>query len=258
MTGSVHVVIVNWNTGAFLRECLRSIADSEGASLTRVTVVDNASSDGSADSLDELALDLEVIRNSTNVGFGAASNQGAAGSDADYLLFLNPDTRLRPTTLAAVAAFMDEPRSDRIGICGVRVFDQEGRPGISCGRFPTLRVVAGKVTGLHSVLPRVFPRHHLAPAETQKSRVVDQIIGAFFFVRRDLFERLGGFATCFFLYYEEVDLALRARQLGFESYLLADAAIEHAENVSSDQVRDLRLYHSLRSRLLYARRHWSR
>ena len=93
---SAHVVIVNWNSGAQLRECLTSFAAAAGddVTLSRITMVDNASVDGSADGLENMGLPLTVIRNTENHGFAAACNQGAAGSDADFLLFLNPDTRL--------------------------------------------------------------------------------------------------------------------------------------------------------------------
>jgi N-acetylglucosaminyl-diphospho-decaprenol L-rhamnosyltransferase len=260
IAGSVHIVIVNWNTGPYLRECLESIvlADRPDVSIARVTVVDNASSDDSASGLEDLLLPLELIRNRRNVGFAAACNQGAAGSTADYLLFLNPDTRLFEDTLAAVTRFMDGERSRGIGICGAQVLDGGGAPTISCSRFPTLRVLFGKMTGLHRVLPQVFPAHHLAPAEIEESRRVDQVIGAFFLVRRELFTRLGGFDARYFIYFEDVDFALRAHREGALTYFLREATVLHLENVSSNQVHDVRLHHSLRSRWLYAREHWPR
>jgi GT2 family glycosyltransferase len=260
VTGSVHIVIVNWNTGDYLRQCLQSIvlADGDDVNLARVTVIDNASSDGSATDLGDLGLPLEVVHNSRNVGFAAGCNQGAADTDADYLLFLNPDTCLFADSLALVTAFMDSDRAAQIGICGVQVVDRDGDRAISCSRFPTLRVLFGKITHLDRVLPRVFPSHHLAPDETPHSGIVDQVIGAFFLVRRGLFTRLGGFDTRYFIYYEEVDFALRARQQGFGSYFLKEARVLHAANISSNQILDVRLYHNLRSRLLYARRHWPR
>jgi len=258
MSPSVHIVIVNWNTGDYLRECLRSIVDTknEPFSLARVTVVDNASSDDSFARLDSFSLPLEAIRNETNRGFAAACNQGASGSSADYILFLNPDTRLFPDALARVTRFMEGPGAAGIGICGVQNVDNHGQPAISSSRFPSVRGWIGKMTGLDRLLPGVFPPHHLRPAELQESRIVDQVIGAFYFVRRELFVRLGGFDERFFLYFEEVDFALRARGVGYSSYFLKDAQVFHAGNVSSNQVREFRLYHGLRSRLLFARKQW--
>jgi N-acetylglucosaminyl-diphospho-decaprenol L-rhamnosyltransferase len=259
--GSVDIVIVNWNTGDYLRRCLESIVAAtarDDVNLAGVTVIDNASVDGSATQLGDLDLPLEVVHNPVNVGFAAACDQGAAGSEADYLLFLNPDTRLEPDALAVTAAFMDGPDSERVGICGAQVFDPSGAPAVSCSRFPTLRVVFGKVTGLPKLLPTWFPPHHLPPEQMRTSRFVDQVVGAFFFVRRPLFVRLGGFDSRYFIYYEEVDFSLRAREHGLLSYFLKEARVAHSEGVSTDQVIDMRLYHSLRSRSLYARRHWPR
>ena len=259
-TSSIEVVIVNWNAGEHLRACLASIAATQGPAgrVERVTVVDNASTDDSLRDLDELPIPLRLIRNPSNVGFGAACNQGAAGSTADYLLFLNPDTRLFPDTLEIVTRFMDGEESAGVGICGAHVLEPDGSDAISCARFPSLRVMLGKMTRLDAVLPRLFPSHHLAPEETRHSRTVDQVIGAFFFVRRELFAELEGFDPRYFIYFEEVDLALRARRRGYASYFLEPARVLHVGNVSSDQVRGPRLYHSLRSRFIFAYRHWPR
>lgn len=260
MSASIHIVVVNWNTGDYLRKCLASIArtDREDVQIARVTVVDNGSSDRSLDDLDGLDLPLELIRKSHNSGFAAACNEGAAGSTADYLLFLNPDTQLFPDTLDVTARFMENGRAAEVGVCGTLVVDHAGRPTISCARFPTLRIMFGKMTGLHHVAPSLFPSHHLRAVELKNSRFVDQVIGAFYLVRRELFEQLGGFDTRFFLYFEEVDFALRAHQHGARSYFLREARVQHAENVSSSRVPAARLYHSLRSRALFAYKHWSR
>ena len=225
--------------------------------IRQVTGVDNGSSDGSADGLDDVPLPLKLVRNSHSIGWGAGCNQGAADSAADYLLFMNSDMRLYPETLAEVTTFMEGDRSEGIGICGVQMVDEDGRPTISCSRFPTLRVLFGGMSGLNALFPNLFPSHHLSAAETQESRPVEQVIGAFNFVRRDLFVKLGGFDQRYFLYYDDVDLALRARREGAGSYFLKEALVFHAENVSTKQTRDLQVYHLLRSRTLFTYRYWS-
>jgi N-acetylglucosaminyl-diphospho-decaprenol L-rhamnosyltransferase len=258
MRPSIHIVIVNWNTGPYLRNCVASIALSETKDFTigRVTVVDNASSDGSAEDLNDLELPLEIVRNHRNAGFAAACNQGAADSTADYLLFLNPDTRLFPETLATVTRFMQSEEAVSVGICGVEMVDGDGVPEVSYARFPSPRVLFGEMTGLRHVRSQVFPSHQSTGAEVERSQFVDQVIGAFYFVRRPLFAALGGFDERYFIYFEEVDFALRARRHGSRSYFLKEARVFHAEHVSSDQVRGTRLYHVLRSRLLFAYKHW--
>jgi hypothetical protein len=258
MMPSVHIVIVNWNTGDCLRACVSSVAASKGGRLQQLTVVDNASTDGSTAGLGTIPLPLQLMRNSRNVGFAAGCNQGAVGATADYILFLNPDTQLFENTLATMVDFMESPSAAHIGICGPQIVDAEGRPTISCARFPTLTILFGKMTRLSRLWPRLLPGHHLTAAETTRSQIVDQVIGAAFLVRRHLFERLGGFDERYFLYFEEVDVALRARGLGWGSYFLKEARVFHAEGRSSVNCPEMRLYHSLRSRLLFAYRHWPR
>jgi N-acetylglucosaminyl-diphospho-decaprenol L-rhamnosyltransferase len=112
MFASIDIIIVNWNSGLRLRQCLDSMQNGSraGFDLTRVVVIDNASSYRSASHLDLCELPLEVIRNDVNRGFAAACNQGARLSTADYLLFLNPDVRLRwPTPLARVSNRFGNP-----------------------------------------------------------------------------------------------------------------------------------------------------
>jgi GT2 family glycosyltransferase len=257
-TPAVDVVIVNWNTGDCLRACVESLAASTGEfRFGRVVVVDNASSDGSAE-LPPSWLPVTVVRNEANRGFAAACNQGARLGSAPYLLLLNPDTTVAPDAVAAVVAFLESEVAASVGICGGSVSGPDGVPGISASRFPTLGNVAAGVVGLDRLLPRLFPPRHLAPAELAASRPVDQVIGAFFLVRRRLWNELGGLDERYFLYYEEVDFCLRARRLGWGAYLLADARLVHVANVSARRSGGLALSHSLRSRGRYAARHWTR
>jgi GT2 family glycosyltransferase len=198
------------------------------------------------------------VVNPHNLGFAAACNQGAAGSRADYLVFLNPDTRLDPEALATTLAFLDEPEQRTVGICGIRLVDHDGRPSTAAARFPSSRIFFGEATGLARILPRVFPRHLLTPLECASTRDVDQVIGACFVIRRSLYDALEGFDERFFVYFEEVDLSLRARQAGYRSAFFAGARAFHHGGLSSEQVKAARLFYSLRSRLLYAWKHFPR
>jgi N-acetylglucosaminyl-diphospho-decaprenol L-rhamnosyltransferase len=258
MPTSLDIVIVNWNTGDALRDCLQSIAEgAAGVTVARVVVVDNNSTDDSM-ALAAAAMPTAVlIRNTSNRGFGAACNQGAAGSDADYLLFLNPDTKVGPDTLRQTAAFLDDPAQHDVGICGIRLEGDDGQPTTSAARFPSPRVIFGQATGLARWLPALFPPHLLTAQECAGTRDVDQVIGAYFVMRRALFEALGGFDERFFVYFEEVDLSLRARLAGYRSVFFHGAKAYHKGGLSSDQVKAARLFYSLRGRLLYAWKHFS-
>ncbi|HEY3383382.1 MAG TPA: glycosyltransferase family 2 protein [Vicinamibacterales bacterium] len=260
MTPSLDIVIVNWNTGRQLRACLDSIVRTSrlGYVLRRVIVVDNASSDGSCDSLEAEDLPLVAVRNLTNRGFAAACNQGARGSDADYLLFLNPDVVLFERSLERPLAFLETSAAGHAGICGIRLIDEAGTPCMSAARFPSAKSFLIDALGLSRSWPRRFPPTMLCPDENVGLLEVDQVIGAFFLIRRHLFVQLEGFDERFFVYFEELDLSLRARRLGHSSWVLTDVAARHLGGLSTGQVRAKRLFYSLRSRLVYASKHYSR
>src|ERR1700737_3652125 len=136
---AIHVVIVNWNSGSQLKECLQSFAAVASDEVTvRVTVVDNASTDGSCDGLEgATSAPLTIIRNADNRGFGAACNQGATGSNADYLLFLNPDTRLMRGSLERPARSLQSPEHRPVVIVGIQLLGTSGEVARNTARAPT-------------------------------------------------------------------------------------------------------------------------
>lgn len=254
---SLDVIIVNWKAGESLTRCIAALLDSRANefSFGRIVVVDNASGDGCAAALIRQFPGVTVLENAANRGFAAGCNAGARDSRSDYLLFLNPDVVLARDALDKVIAFFQSPEARHVGICGIRLIGSDNGPARCCSRFPTLRFMMLEITGLDRVAPAIFRSRHMAPAELQNSREVDQVIGAFFAVRRRVFEQIGGFDETFFLYFEEVDFALRARQCKWDSYFIAEANAMHEGRVSSDQSKGSRLLYYVRSRLIYCRKH---
>ncbi len=259
MPPTLDIIIVNWNGGELLRRCLESLAavHRDGFSLARVVVVDNASADRSADGLDGLDLPLEVIRNRSNIGFAAACNQGARSGTSDYLLFLNPDTRLCEDSLSKPLAFMEQADNQRVGIVGIQLVDDAGIVCRSCARLPTPRRFFIRMLGLDRLFPNLFPSHFMTDWDHGENREVDHVMGAFFLVRRSLFEKLNGFDERFFVYLEDVDFSFRARQTGWRSYYLADARAYHKGGGTSKQVSATRLHYSLQSRIQYGYKHFT-
>ena len=253
MSISLSIVIVNWNTGNMLRECCQSIANSDmtGVLLYEVIVVDNASSDGSADGLVDFGLPLNLIVNEGNLGFGVACNQGAALATGELMLFVNPDVRLYPQTLAHTLGFMSTSTFADVGICGVYLEDSCGNYTTSYAGFPTALTIIGGALGFQSLKTIELPSGGV-------SFDVDQVIGAYFLIRSTLFRGLGGFDERFFVYFEEVDLSLRARKAGWRSVCLTEVRAFHFGGGSSRQVKAERLFYFLRSRLLYASKHFSK
>ena len=251
----IDIVIVNWNAGSQLRDCIASVRAFGAGVVGQCIVVDNGSFDGSADFLDGAA-DVTLIRAGANLGFGRACNLGAAQGNGAHILFLNPDARLLAGSLPGAAGYLDDPAHFATGIVGAQLIRADGKVQRSCARFPTaLRLVAHSF-GLTALFKRLDFQMLEWPHD--ETRQVDQVIGAFFVVRRALFQRLGGFDERFFVYFEEVDLSRRAVNLGFHSIYLAETQAWHRGGGVSEQVKAHRLFYSLRSRLLYASKHFSR
>jgi GT2 family glycosyltransferase len=254
----LDVAIVNWNSGDLLRGCVDSLAASTIADRIAVIVADNASSDASYDGLERQGLRVDVIRNQENRGFGAASNQAAARGRAPLLLILNPDTRVEPDTLERAIAYLSAPEHASVGILGVRLTDEGGRTQRTCARAPTFGRLLAQAAGIDRLLRPVLPSHFMLEWDHADTRPVDQVMGAFLLIRRSLFERLGGFDERFFVYYEDVDLCVRAAQAGAGIVHFAGASAWHKGGGTTEGVRDRRLFYFLRSQVLYAGKHFGR
>ncbi len=258
---NVDIVIVNWNAGPQLEECVQSIFAHEGdpvtGALASVTVVDNASNDGSAEFC-RTDPRVRLVEPGRNLGFGTACNLGAGRGRADYVLFLNPDTRLLRPTLWSVVSFLEEPASAGIGVCGVRLVDENGKTWRHCSRFPTPAMFLALSAGLSKLLPRMFPPLEMVDFDHCHDAQVPHVMGAFYFIRRRVFEQIGGFDEQFFVYHEDMDLSLRVARAGYSTYYLASPAIFHrTAGTTSGGVRATALFYLLESRLLYARKHFS-
>ena len=250
----VDIVIVNWNAGRHLRDCVDSVIQHGHSLVSKIIVVDNGSTDGSENAVEGLH-DVILIRTAANLGFAKACNLGAAHASCEFLLFLNPDARLFPGSLAKALDYTQRPESAKVGIYGVQLFDEEGHVARSCSRFPSASGFVAHAIGLDRIFPTLG--HFMSDWDHVTTREVDQVIGAFFLVRRDVFKALNGFDERFFVYFEEVDFSYRAKQRGWSSVYFADARAFHAGGGTSRQVKAKRLFYSLRSRILYVFKHFS-
>lgn len=255
---NISVVIVNWNSGTQVASALTSIANYGQGLVSSVVVVDNASTDDSMKlvaELRDLSFELVLISNSKNEGFGRACNLGAHAVKSDFLLFLNPDAALYFDTISKVMEYMQDSANATVGICGTQLVDEDGRVARSCARFPTIGGLIAHASGLDRVFHRLGPT--MREWDHAQTRYVDQVIGAFFLVRSELFEALCGFDERFFVYFEEVDFSYRARLAGWRCVYLAEIQAFHSGGGTSNQVKAQRLFYSLRSRLLYSFKHFS-
>ncbi len=213
------VVVVNWNAGPALLDCLASVVPG-GA--TETILVDNASTDGSAASARARYPEIQIIETGANLGFAAGANRGARAARGDALVFLNPDARVEPGAIASlVDALATTPGA---GIAGGGLVDAAGRWQPGAARFhPVAHLLLDTTPG------RLAARARRAP------HVVDWVYGTFMVVRRDAFRQLGGFDESYFLYGEDLDLCHRALDLGLRTIHVPDARAIHGANVSAAQ-----------------------
>ncbi len=255
MTSIIDIVIVNWNSGKLLNNCINSLASTAADISKNIIVVDNSSTDGS-DEIINKHKNISFIETGTNLGFGKACNLGAKLFSSDYILFLNPDAELLCDSLKKSVEFMQMPANKQVGICGVQLIDESGNVSRSCTRFPHALSFFAHSLGIVHFFPRAG--HFMTEWPHDKTREVNHVIGAFFMVRRSLFEELGGFDERFFVYLEDLDFSYRSHKAGWKTVFIADIQAFHVGGGTSNKVKARRLFYSLRSRLLYSFKHFSR
>lgn len=259
MAARLTIIIVNWNSGNLLAACLESIVQHHCGVVQAIVVVDNHSTDDSLEmvnGMDTAGIRLEMIRNETNRGFAVACNQGARLAESEYLLFLNPDAMLYDDSLVVPLEFMEQKENKGVGAVGIQLIDETGCVARSCARFPSVGRFFADATGLAKFPGLRSMGMTMTDWPHTRTRAVDQVIGAFLLIRSSLFARLEGFDERFFVYWEDVDISRRLRNLGYESVYLASAQAFHKGGGTSARVKSQRLYYSMRSRIQYGFKHF--
>ncbi len=258
MTPVCDIVIVNWNSGDDLSSCLSSLERNRAYHYRfgKIVVVDNASSDGSQKLNADLKLPVELLCNLKNEGFARASNLGAAAGTGSHILFLNPDIVVDENCLDNLFGWIAEDGQRARAIVGIRLVDAAGQTSVTCSRFPTVQSVIAKAFGLEKLSSSFEMSQPMLEFNHSQTRSVDQVMGAFFLVPRELYQDLNGFCEDFFLYYEEVDFCQRSASRGHQAIFYADVAATHIGGASSRKIPARRLEWNLESRLRYYRKHF--
>ncbi len=255
----VSVVIVSYESRELVERCLAALAADDGRSaVCEVIVVDQASQDGTGAWLGAAHPDVRLVALDENVGFGAGNNRGAAIARGRWLLLLNSDAFVRAGAIDELVRFA-EARPE-IGVAGPRLLWPDGRLQRSCRRFPTVFRIATEYLFLRKLAPRsrILNGFYYGEFAHDEAARVDWLTGACLLVRRDLYERLGGFDEDFFLYSEEVDLLYRARQLGAETWYDPAAEVEHVWGGSAGRASAPTLEEQARGHVRYLAKHASR
>ena len=221
---SLSVVIPTHNTRGLVMSCVDSLGDA-GAAPVEVIVVDDASTDGTAEAIRKHHPAAVVIETGRNMGFGAAANLGAAATTGEIVLVLNSDTEVLEGGLAAlVAAFAEDPE---LGIAGAELLDPDGAPQWRAGSWPTRRWLFAQASGLGAVAARVRGRAAGAGSGAARVGEVDWVSGAAMAVRRDVWESCGPFDVGYSFYCQDLDLCCAARRAGRRVAVVAGFAVLH-------------------------------
>ncbi len=214
----LDVIIVSWNTAGCLRGCLESLwRELCAANIhAQVLVVDNASEDGSQKMVREDFPEVELIANTSNLGFAKANNQALERSSSPLVLLLNPDTVVLPGGIQSLAAYLDN--HPQVGAVGPRVLNPDLSVQPSASPFPSLRREAWRLFHLDGLV--AYSQYPQSYFESQQPQPADVLLGACILVRRQVLEQVGFFDEQFFVYSEEVDLCKRMRAAGWEIHWL--------------------------------------
>lgn len=278
------IIIVNYNTRDLLRDCLASVYDNRGDFRFQVCVVDNCSSDGSAEMVRTEFPQALVIESEINGGFAYANNLGLRAfgfAESDdiaavaepqreapapiplprYALLLNPDTILPPSALAGMLEFMDA--HPEAGISGPRLVLADGSLDLACRRsFPTPEVAFYRLVGLSKLFPRSrrFGRYNLTYLDPEEMAEVDSVVGACMMVRREAIQQVGLLDETFWMYGEDLDWAYRMKIAGWKVFYNPAVTVLHYKEAASRGNRRIRpktRYEFYRAMYVFYQKHYA-
>jgi len=245
----VTVVIVSYNTREILSNCLDALFSNSMSKEMEVFVVDNDSRDQSAAMVSERYPQVHLIANRQNLGFAAANNQAFRQASGEYIVLLNPDAYVGPSSIPNAVRFMES--HPECGLCGGKIISPEGRLEPSARRFPSPLTKLLTLSGLRAKFPssRWLNWHEFGDFAHDRPMEVDWVPGTFTIVRKAMLDSIGPFDERFFIYYEETDLCLRAKKAGWKVFFIPDAEVMHIGGASSKTRKD-KTYDSAASQVL--------
>jgi len=230
---NLSIIIVSYNVGSYLRQCLQSVFQSEVVTSYEVIVVDNYSLDDSCQIVKEEFPQVKLIQNKNNHGFARAANQGVRYSRGKYVCFLNPDTLLSHDSLSTLLNNYES--HPEIGCLGPKILNPDGSLQLACKRsIPNLQSAFFKLTGLSTLFPhsKKFGQYNLSYLDENKIHKVEAVSGSCMMIRKDIFDKTGGFDESFFMYGEDLDLCYRISRLGANIIYNPNTTIIHYKGES--------------------------
>jgi GT2 family glycosyltransferase len=248
----VSVILLTRNTCRQTREAIESVLSSADTFSKEIHVIDNGSTDETPSALPAAFPEIHYRRMDRNAGFARGVNLAAREAVGEYFLLLNSDASLAPDALRLAVEWMRA--NPGCGVAGAQLLHPDGRKQNSIANFPSLATELLNKFLLRALWPRQFPGKE---QEYREPIAVESVIGAFFLVRREVWEKLGGMDERFFFFQEETDFCLRARQAGFATVHLPQVRVWHGQGQTAKQDLPAARIEYWRSRYAYFAKHQS-
>jgi len=229
----ISIIIVSWNAKAYLLNCVRSLLEDLSGIPSEIIVVDNASTDGSAEAVEELGAGIVLLRNSQNLGFARANNSGIAISKGKYVCLVNSDVIVHDGCFESITKYMDEHKS--VGVLGPRTLNGDGTLQHSSFSHPNPWNTLCRALALDTLFPRspLFGKRLMKYWTHDQTRPVDALNGCFLMVRDAAIKDVGPLDESFFIYGEDLDWCKRFGNNGWGVVFFHEAVITHFGGASS-------------------------
>ena len=252
----LSIIIVNYNTKKLLGNCIASILKDKSKLSSEIIVIDNCSTDGSADFVAQNFPQVNLLLSEQNRGYSYACNLGLRQSKGDFICLLNADTEVETGALEKMMGFFQSHPG--AGAVGPKVLNEDGTLQSSCRNFPSLfRTFCENIFLWESIRPnRILGTFLLRYWMHDKVREVDYVVGCCIMVKREVLDDTGFLDETFFMYSEEVDWCFRIRKAGWKIYFLPDAKIIHHKGKSTDPEEPRMFIELHKSAIRFVRKHY--
>ena len=252
----VSIIIVSWNTRAYLKQCLESVRVANSQCVQEVIVVDNASADGSPEMVEKEFPEVRLIRAGSNLGFARGNNLAMTYARGNMFALVNSDALVHVGCLDTLAAFLHA--NSEVGLVGPRVIGGDGRLQRTCRRLPGVWNTFCRTIALDRVLPNwpLFSGYELTDRDHEVRREVDVLSGCFCMARREAVDAIGGLDEQFFFYGEDIDWCKRFADAGWKVVFFPEANATHFGGGSTANAPLRYSIEILRATLKYWRKHY--
>lgn len=214
----ISIIIVNWNTGDLLYNCVKSIVEETLETKYEIIIVDNDSKDNSCNNIEEDFNNVKIIYSNENLGFSKGNNLGIKEAKGDYILLLNPDTLILNNAIDKAFKKIKEYNSKKL-LMGIRLLNGDRTLQLSSCKF-------------FNMTNSIFSSYVFSKDEHYKTHESDWVMGAFMLINKDFYNEVGGLNEEYFMYSEDMELCYKVKKNGGKVIFYSEAEIVHLYNQS--------------------------